>query len=873
MKKLILLALVLLVIPFVAGANVNETSINEMLSGYYRFEYNWSNGNCINDSSVYRLNGACTNNSYPPSDVTGKLGMGVSFDGTDDNIIIPNEPQYFTGTTRGSFCFWMKIDNKPGWSSVIGTWRGSSNDRMYHIRQDATSIQAFIADNGVSESNTASEGISTSLFDFVCWTYDGSNTKLWKNAVNTDTVAVSGYTIKDVGYIVIGSTELPSHTPRYSSYDLDELMFFNQTINQSLISYLYNEGNGLIINVTTEVPVGETKTLNLSAALPLTDTQLNVSDVTFNLTANSSTAFNCSLYINSTLNETKYFPLGADIYVNYTKSLLADNTYSWYVECKNLNNSENTTAATLYIDTTIPQITDITLSGNNTSWGTTQNLYINITETNPYSIDIANSCGYTYSNSSISSPYQFYQNISLTACSLGTQTTNVTVCDGFTSALSCIEQTYSWTALSTLNITAKDFNNNAISNFSIYVNGSLTASTTIGYLELELAQTDYNLSFESAGYASTNTNITISTAYQTYEFIVYTRNSINLTFRDEETEALVNVVNLEVISDSFANNYSTVNGTLYVDLLSPDFYTFRYSASGYGEKFYFLNLVNNSHSSLTLYLLSNDTAETVTATVYDTFGNELEDVYIKILKYDLATNNYILRETVKTDFEGKANFLAELNSEYYQFILEFPYGTIRQTTSPAYLTSTDITFYISITEDVAEEFYDLMDISYALVFNNVTQNFRLTYSDPNSQINQMCVFLYKSDNGGDQSLFDQSCNPSNSGVILINAPNVTSRTYTAKAFAYFESGPRYLVELSHTYGDDAPTGKEGLWWVFVFSVVVIFIARWSKAVALFLAPLPSILFSVIGILPKDYYGYAIGMSLVTWIVAFAISRK
>jgi len=84
----------------------------------------------------------------------------------------------------------------------------------------------------------------------------------------------------------------------------------------------------------------------------------------------------------------------------------------------------------------------------------------------------------------------------------------------------------------------------------------------------------------------------------------------------------------ELISDIFANNYSTTpNASKYLDLISPSDYILRYDKlPDYPQKIYTFTLLNRSFNEITVYL-TNGSSE-VTVTVYDEINNLLEGAEI-----------------------------------------------------------------------------------------------------------------------------------------------------------------------------------------------------------------------------------------------------
>ncbi len=335
-----------------------------------------------------------------------------------------------------------------------------------------------------------------------------------------------------------------------------------------------------------------------------------------------------------------------------------------------------------------------------------------------------------------------------------------------------------------LNVTAWDINNNSISNFTATVNGT-SQNTTRGYSEFAVENSSYYIEIDAPGYEIKNDTVTINATHTYHNFSLYTENSISFTFKDEETGIIIDDrnISIELISDAFSANYSTGNGTLYLDLLGPTEYTIRYEADGYTERFYYFNLQNRSHTDLTLYLINESSSTDVTATVYDQNNNLLEDVYIKVLRYDLDTNSYLVQEIVKTNFEGVGVLHLVLNDEFYRFILEYE-GSVVDETTPSYVYATSLTFQVLLGSTYGELFYNMNDVNYYLTFNKDTNNFRYTFSDENNIVSAGCLKVWRVSLMGD-TYIETSCVNSSTGTILVGVTNTSGATYKASGYVYF----------------------------------------------------------------------------------------
>jgi hypothetical protein len=433
-----------------------------------------------------------------------------------------------------------------------------------------------------------------------------------------------------------------------------------------------------------------------------------------------------------------------------------------------------------------------------------------------------------------------------------------------------------------LNITANtSLTNTVINNFTVNISATnisysynSTNSTTSGIVQFNvMSGINYSLIIDADGYAITTAYRVPTASYDAYNFSLFTTNSIAFTFRNEETNAIINNVSLELIASSYSANYSTTNGTLFLELLTPSTYTVRYNSVGFLERTYIFNLLNRSHNNLTLYLLSNTTGTAVTATVYDNTASTLEDVYIKVLRYDVSTNSYTIREIQKTNFEGETVLNLVLNDEYYKFILEYPLGTVRKETTPTYIYDTSLVFQIDISEGILENYYSSMDISYNLIYNTASQSFRYTYSDANNLVQRGCMKVYEYTNRRGWQPYNTTCINGAAGTILIKVDNTTGNTYRADAFVDFSDETDYfLVSLIKSFKDDSVFGSTGILLIMFMTIIFIFMGYWEKSVALIITPIPLMIGSVIGIIDISL-GLCVGIEIICIIIAIWISRS
>lgn len=625
-----------------------------------------------------------------------------------------------------------------------------------------------------------------------------------------------------------------------------------------------------VYNGTTEPTPPPPAPMNLTDIRPYNTTFHDHTFIYFNATANSTSPFNVSLYLNNALNKTLYnLPAGNNTELSFNLTL-GNALYNYSMKALNSNGSwSNTSVRYFTIDTVDPVI-----SFDNYTFNTlTLMTDLNITDINIGNYTYNTSCGGNYVNTSSNNPIYHNQAVNLTNCGLGIKWFNVTACD---KAGNCVYENYRFWSMARVNVSAHNLGGGSVDNFSVYFNGTYMGYSTEGNATIDnLSSTLYNITidppdFEIPTGKAVYTNIT----FNAVNFYIYSINSILFTFRDEETKNIINTTNITVdlISNIYSLNITNIsNGSLYVDLLEPADYDIRYSASGYYTNHYFLTLSNRTHHNLTLYMLNVTSASNITATVYDQTSTLLENVYIYIMRYNLNTNTYELVGQAKTNFMGTAILSLVKNVEYYKFMLYYPFGTLRKETSPTYIYEDTINFQIHTAEETAQYFFNSQGIDYSLIFNEDTNNFRYTFNDPHSNIVKGCLKVYQV-TALDPVLINNTCTAGISGTILGGVPAINDTTYIAKAYVYFNATHDYMIaSLEHTFYGANHLGLMGVFVICAITIMFAFISIYSVSISAIITPLPLILGSYMGIinLPMPL---AIGIEIIGIIIAIIIYR-
>jgi hypothetical protein len=296
-----------------------------------------------------------------------------------------------------------------------------------------------------------------------------------------------------------------------------------------------------------------------------------------------------------------------------------------------------------------------------------------------------------------------------------------------------------------------------------------SCTTTTGWCIFNVSQGyQYNISALPGGFNFETALLNVTSNNTGYNFSHYQKNTINITFYDEETGLKINwtTIILEIVGTYMSDNYSTTGGNITTDVLVPDNYVLRYGALGYNNRLYLITIEDNVHYDLNLTLLNSSTATLVTVTVSDSFGRAQENFMVFVQRYDILTNSYNTVESFNTNFEGKGVISVVLNSEYYKFIVYDDKGNLVYTSSPSYIYTNTVNLVVSLTSTGFQNYFTVNRITGILNFNNNTRLLTFTYADSDGIATQGCILAWRL-TGTDKTLNSSSCALGASGTALL----------------------------------------------------------------------------------------------------------
>ncbi|OHA79276.1 MAG: hypothetical protein A2747_02435 [Candidatus Yonathbacteria bacterium RIFCSPHIGHO2_01_FULL_44_41] len=223
------------------SAKLNTSQNNKVtngLVGLWYFDGADMSGTTAYDRSGSGNNGTLTNG---PLRAIGKVGQGLSFDGSNDYV---NSANNFDSSVF-SVCAWIYPTASNTLARVITT--PSGNTTKWSIIFNTSKV-SFDVNSGTAPGTSA---LALNNWYHVCGTYDGANKLLYLNSIN-QIASGAGSIAYDAGTgIRIGARH---NTSRFFAGGIDDVRIYNRALTQAEITQLYNMGGSKINAPQNNIP-------------------------------------------------------------------------------------------------------------------------------------------------------------------------------------------------------------------------------------------------------------------------------------------------------------------------------------------------------------------------------------------------------------------------------------------------------------------------------------------------------------------------------------------------------------------------------------------------------------------------------------------
>jgi len=374
---------------------------------------------------------------------------------------------------------------------------------------------------------------------------------------------------------------------------------------------------------------------------------------------------------------------------------------------------------------------------------------------------------------------------------------------------------------SLLNITATDNSTGSpINTFNASIdlqNGSsVSYGTTSGSIEIPVLDGEtYNItvSSDAAQYVTSTEEVVVSGFTDSYDFNVYTFNSVRINVYDGLDNGLMSQnVTIQTISDlsSFENITST--GTILIDFLAPNDYELRFISDGYNTVSKFITVSNDSTQIVNSYMILNNDSESQQVHVTNLgtpINTDMEGAVVRLQQENIGGDSlYVTIQESITNSEGDTNvWVVRDASTFYRFQVIYNGTTLLTTTKTAFLPS--VTETIELIVDTSEAGDSILEddasLSYTTVWSGVNnETFTFDWSDASSTIvggRLLVTGQYLNVSLEEQTISDVSFVGA-SGTLAYTLPVLNNTKYTVYAYITYSEGEKLVYSAPRVFESD-----------------------------------------------------------------------
>jgi len=178
----------------------------------------------------------------------GKVGQAFSFDGVDDYVSIPDDPQLETAGAH-TVEAWIRITNQASAGAVLTKYRSNtSEDGWSLVVLDDGTIEVIVkSDIGQAFFILSTQTVNDGNFHHLAmtWNTNGGTVKLYIDGVLTDeSLTISGTFSSNSRNVLIGGRFGPTDDVIVNfEGDIDEVSFYSQALSATDITAIFNAGS------------------------------------------------------------------------------------------------------------------------------------------------------------------------------------------------------------------------------------------------------------------------------------------------------------------------------------------------------------------------------------------------------------------------------------------------------------------------------------------------------------------------------------------------------------------------------------------------------------------------------------------------------
>lgn len=189
------------------------------------------------DAALFN-DGAINGASWTTSSKVGSYAL--SFDGSNDYVDITNDQmRTLADSDQFTIGFWIYRDSTGVTDVIVEDWHDNSGDHHYIFRVETDdTLNFYIDDGGTTKSATSSATIGSGTWTHAVAVADGSELRLYIDAVQDGSVSYSSIATSSVGSVIIGA--LDDLGSGFFGGNMDMGLFYDRALSQPEIQALYN---------------------------------------------------------------------------------------------------------------------------------------------------------------------------------------------------------------------------------------------------------------------------------------------------------------------------------------------------------------------------------------------------------------------------------------------------------------------------------------------------------------------------------------------------------------------------------------------------------------------------------------------------------
>jgi hypothetical protein len=559
-----------------------------------------------------------------------------------------------------------------------------------------------------------------------------------------------------------------------------------------------------------------------------------------------------------------------------TPDMMNDTTPSYYVPIKNFTNSVN--------EENITVTPNKYFSSTNTNVNTSQNLasthYSHIAGFNAFDkISGANVSTFTVNTSSeggTATNTTYLPSLYTTYGNFTAEFNLANYYQSFTSyeAVPQASSTQNFTVFNhkldvsiSTDVGSADNNTFNVTIYSVNHTYNEAGTTTNGTSRHNLSHGTYMVWINDTTHTLTNQTITLNEGNNLTNLTiqVLTSNTFNIFIRNETSNTQINnTATLFVIGSVNASNYTVTNGSILIEMLTPDSYELIYYEDADVPRSYFVTLSSQSFENITLYTIDEDISSFYVAKETDESGSACSNNTVSLLRYYTDINGYRTVEMARTDTLGQAVFRVVPNIINYKLSFTGDCGDF--VSEPSKLIDTTNSYLVTQAQAYLYSLDNLPSVTRNLSYLNNTYTYSYTWNDPINLVSEVCLEVTRRANGTTTTVHN-NCSSSSSGSLIYTIPAKwrNNTVFNAKGIidtntefsSYYELGEQ--ADFRNSFSIFGPTG---LWiGLLIISTLIIF-ASANAALMMVTAAITFIALGWIGI-------FFVSKSTLIGVVVFA----